>query len=333
MTKEERRVRSDYKRNLIKYFDTTVKRFSVQDMNPDLISDQLKEHTEITPEDSAPKLLFLASDIHYFCQMPLEDFPPLFNMTKNPIKVHCILVDDDINQLQEFIEKVPNDIKALNKNFSFEFRRYDNTKDIANNIDECRKIVNNYLANKDIFPIILIDLNLKGSNKEGFHLGELFFRLVRNEWPQIPIFALTRYRDINTILRMGQLGANGYIYKPSIGLLPLYLGLFLKEKIGEHVLEFLQYIDPEKKHINMMLQHITAWTNMPHVLWYGDKVPIMVEHGITHASNLWSLFNSLLSVIDYKKDFLNLTKSNALAFMMSLWLHDIGHKGNEQYQS
>lgn len=337
MKRNEREARIKYKDKLREYFKKTVNEFCNQDMNSDLIQDQLTGHKEITSEDSSPKLLFIASDIAYFLQLSLEDFPSSYS--EDHIKAHCILVDDDIDQLKKFIANVHNNIKDISGNLTYEYQIYHNKKDIADNIDELRKLVKACLEKRKL-PIILLDLNLKSSNNEGLQLGESFFKLVRNEWPQIPIFALTRYRDINIILRMGQLGANGYIYKPSIGLLPLYIGLFLKEKIGEQLIGFLKHIDSEKNYTHMVIQHITAWTNMPHVLWYGDKVPIMVEHGITHASNLWSLFNSLLSVINDNKSFLlifgdndDCCKSNVLAFMLSLWLHDIGHKGNEDYQS
>ena len=61
-------------------------------------------------------------------------------------------------------------------------------------------------------------------------------------------------------------------------------------------------------------------------LWYGDKCYHMINHSYEHIIDNWKLTNQLFPVINK----LSISDNDLYSFCMAMWLHDIGHKGNER---
>lgn len=84
-----------------------------------------------------------------------------------------------------------------------------------------------------------------------------------------------------------------------------------------------------------MLRAFRLWTAYPGILWHGEKTFHAADHTLEHSLGLWKMSNQLLGrnwdwvrmkrLDQYTPDLL-------FRFLMSIWLHDIGHKGNETYQ-
>ena len=81
---------------------------------------------------------------------------------------------------------------------------------------------------------------------------------------------------------------------------------------------------------NNLLRNIRYWRFKRDLLWFGDKCYHMVNHSFNHTWNDWNLANQILPpLIQYRRNFLS--SEELYSFSMAIWLHDIGHKGNERY--
>lgn len=302
---------------------------------------QFCDQHDIRPDTTLPLQAFnTAADVASIASM---EEGPRFHERRFPEPYQgplaCLMVDDKIGELKGYVEQVPTEIRALMNSYQLDYVEYNGTDDIRTNVLGLEKKIEAHLRGNGRNPLfILLDLNLTGSQASGLELGEAFFAEVRRRWPFIPLFALTRYRDVETIMRVSRLGANGYIYKPSIALLPFLIGLFLQKEFGP-VLGLLG-----SDNWAVAFRQILSWKNMPHVLWFGDKVPVMVDHGLVHSRNLWSLMNGLYEglgrdPVERKSRLLRImgdgqnAEENLMAFLLAIWLHDIGHKGDQHYQS
>jgi hypothetical protein len=302
---------------------------------------QFCDQHDIRPDTTLPLQTFnTAADVASIATMEKS---PRFHERQFPEPYQgpltCLMVDDKVEELKGYVAQVPPEIETLTKGYHLDYVEYDGADDMRANALRLEKKINAQLKKDGRNPlVIMLDLNLTGSQASGLELGEAFFAEVRRRWPFIPLFALTRYRDVETIMRISRLGANGYIYKPSVALLPFLIGLFLQKEFGP-VLDLLG-----SENWAVAFRQILSWKNMPHILWFGDKVPIMVDHGLSHSRNLWSLMNSLYESLggdqtERKAGLLHImgdgpnAEENLIAFLLAIWLHDIGHKGDQRYQS
>lgn len=76
------------------------------------------------------------------------------------------------------------------------------------------------------------------------------------------------------------------------------------------------------------------WSQYPNILWHGSKGIQMADHSLVHTQNLLGLADNLLTLlseqkIDQKK---TIKPIEFLILYYALWLHDIGHRGNKNYQ-
>jgi hypothetical protein len=75
---------------------------------------------------------------------------------------------------------------------------------------------------------------------------------------------------------------------------------------------------------------VRRWSREPAYLWFGDKCYHMIDHALPHALDDWTLFNEFEAVLR-RNGWLKLTGDEIYIITLAVWLHDIGHKGNERF--
>lgn len=184
-----------------------------------------------------------------------------------------------------------------------------------------------YLTN---FEYILLDLYLTKEDKQGHDFISLFL----DEYPQIPVFVQSGIIDLDEKHTIIKSGVDYFIPKDYILLTIPFISKSILEK-GK----LLQFIKNDKNLYQNLLGNIRFWKFNPEMLWHGDKVYHMVNHGYEHCNNIWKYTNKILSDLFehlYKKKQVSennhyFLDTSIYILGMAVWLHDIGHKGNNKY--
>ncbi len=166
---------------------------------------------------------------------------------------------------------------------------------------------------------VLLDLHFKGKP----YTGQKILEQLNNAIPELPIFILTKSHDIDMIRDVFSLEADCFISKNRLVALPYYIYKFYKE--AGLLLCCLQ--SPQRRHF---LGRLRYWKQHPDFLWFGDKCYHMVNHSFDHVENDWRLANQLLYPI-LRNAPETMFSEDLYCLCMAIWLHDIGHKGNEKY--
>ena len=226
------------------------------------------------------------------------------------------------------------DVPALNASKEELNSLLDNTKDrkeIEKNIlkrinklsspNESPNKGSNDLSFKKI-DLILIDIFLdEGANFSGLD----FLRLFTILHPEIPAFILSGSEDTEVIGKTIKGKADYYILKKNIFSLP-----FIYYKYLDDLGALINYIEkPELK--RNLIGNIRYWRFKKEFLWFGDKCYHMINHSFNHVENDWRIAHQVfIPILDhFGKDYFS--DEGLYCFFMGIWLHDIGHKGNERY--
>ncbi len=179
----------------------------------------------------------------------------------------------------------------------------------------------NNLSFKKI-DLILIDIFL---DEEATLSGLDFLRLFTILHPEIPAFILSGSEDTEVIGKTIKGKADYYILKKNIFSLP-----FIYYKYLDDLGALINYIEkPELK--RNLIGNIRYWRFKKEFLWFGDKCYHMINHSFNHVKNDWRIAHQvLIPILDhFGKDYFS--DEGLYCFFMGIWLHDIGHKGNERY--
>lgn len=174
--------------------------------------------------------------------------------------------------------------------------------------------------------LILIDIYLgEGTALSGLDFLKLFTLL----YPEIPAFILSVSEDTEVIGKAIEQKADYYILKKNIFSLP-YLYHDYIDDLGK----LISHID-DRELRRSLIGNVRYWRFKKELLWFGDKCYHMINHSYNHAENDWRIANQILPAIldlDYLMDEeTSLSSEDIYSFCMAVWLHDIGHKGNEHY--
>lgn len=192
----------------------------------------------------------------------------------------------------------------------------------------------------DKFDFILVDMFL-GEDQPN---GTAFIHILAQKYPHIPAFILSVSDDFRVIRRAIKEGADFYLIKNQILSLPYIYWNYLEE-IGR-ILNFVKNPSLRKN----LIGNIRYWMFKKDLLWFGDKCYHMINHSYIHALNDWKYLNNLFyPLLEENKNLLlfKISKSKTknrsgikhkdvvddwiYSLCMSIWLHDIGHKGTERY--
>jgi len=106
---------------------------------------------------------------------------------------------------------------------------------------------------------------------------------------------------------------------------------FFKERIGELDKRFnTLYVKTKNTRLsdffkdNQLWERFVKLTEIGHLIWKGDRVPEMVEHGLRHHTDLFIIAEKILLPILYKDDQF-LTEEELFILISAIYLHDCGH--------
>ena len=206
---------------------------------------------------------------------------------------------------------------------NYEIKMLGTQDKISKCFEDLQKGSNDY---KD-YDLVLIDIFLD-VEKEGKKLdGEDFLRIFSQKYPYIPAFILSASEDLEIISKTLKEGADFYIFKKYAISIPHYYGKYC-ETTGK-IVQFFK----DNKLQKSLVGNIRYWRFHKGILWFGDKCYHMINHSYEHSANEWKLLNDLLYPKITKKGINNCFGSdeNMYCLSMAVWLHDIGHNGNERY--
>lgn len=243
--------------------------------------------------DNSPKLF----------ENPLNELAKIFNYNISYLK----------NNFLEFFKKLEK--KNRGEKFDFKLRCSDGEE---RSLSE--------------FDLILLDLHLGTDETTGQPI-ELTGQNILKEFifsnPEIPVFILSSLEDTIVIRDTLQKGADFYVPKSRLLSLPGRINNYFRE-MGES----LDAIE-EKMLRQNVVGNLRKWRFNKNLLWFGDKCYHMINHSFEHSQNNWNIANQILpDIIQYLRkheEVLTLTEEDIYCFCMAIWLHDIGHKGNERY--
>lgn len=181
----------------------------------------------------------------------------------------------------------------------------------------------------DDIDIIILDLFLDEKQGARFQ-GEQILKYLKEKHIGIPVIILSISEDFEEVARLYSLGADFFVNKKYALQLPLYIHRIF-DKYG-HVLLWLNEKENKWQYRKNLLSNLRYWMFHKDFLWYGDKCYHMIDHGFNHIYDNWINTNKLLQIIkiNIKQEF-DWKDSDIYSFCMAMWLHDIGHKGNERY--
>ncbi len=217
------------------------------------------------------------------------------------------------------------------KNHLTNFLQEKNSKDHAiNERAILSKIKNTSGEDEDSKPcrfndidLILIDLFLEEDDMSGIDFLHLFTLL----YPQIPAFILSNSEDPEMITKTIKEKADNYILKKCIYSMPFIYYDYI-EQLGRLV----DYIEDKDLKRNL-IGNLRYWRFKKEFIWFGDKCYHMINHSFNHTNNNWLLANQILPhIIDYiEQSEQQFYDEDIYVLSMAIWLHDLGHKGNEHY--
>jgi CheY-like chemotaxis protein len=174
------------------------------------------------------------------------------------------------------------------------------------------------------YSLILVDIFLEeGSERKVSGLD--FIRAFTNFFPHIPAFILSVCDDYEVIADAVKGGADFYILKSDIFSMPFAYFLYLR-KLSK-VTDFIKKEEFKKS----LIGNIRYWNFKRNLLWFGDKCYHMIEHSYQHTKDDWEIANELLYPLLKEGRLKKISDETLYAFLMAIWLHDIGHKGSKKY--
>jgi hypothetical protein len=176
---------------------------------------------------------------------------------------------------------------------------------------------------------VLVDLLFEGKQS-----GLEAIRVLGERCPEIPSWLLTWSEEPDVMAEvMRDSDACGFVSKRRLLRLPHELDHFLYDEISP----LLPCLADREIKGSLMLRRrliglIRLWKAYPAILWHGEKTFHAAEHAIEHHLSLWRLANMLLAETWQDVTRHSYGAPDLFRFLIALWLHDIGCKGDSEYQ-
>ena len=246
------------------------------------------------------------------------------------------------------------EVKKLSKRKADQDEKWENTPRV--------KIEDFNLILIDVFLVDSNDFNCVKNGNEGNAQSTTFdnisfngvdlLKLFTAYYPKIPSFILSMSDDFEIVSDTIKEGADFFIHKSKLFSLPYSYYCYI-QKLGK-IFPFIS----KNKYKENLVGNIRYWKFKRDLLWFGDKCYHMINHSYQHTLNDWNKLNEILVPLLWEKnnlfDFQKKSereeisaseeeKSRSLekkkkeneewlySLCMAVWLHDIGHKGNERY--
>lgn len=156
--------------------------------------------------------------------------------------------------------------------------------------------------------------------------------------PQALVFLCTG-TDVDELAALGEMQfTDRVVAKNKLAALPWYYYLAFIETLGSMFWE--GWLTSKKgtgfggrTSLRRLLGTIRTWRREPDILWHAQSLPEMVDHSHPHITDLWRLTDEVLGARNgdgspvYSEEDLPLKERILLA--LGIWLHDVGHRGDE----
>jgi len=194
------------------------------------------------------------------------------------------------------------------------------------------------LALKDLTSIDLVlqDIMLGGdvSKLTGLHLAPYYLQAS----PQALVFLLTGM-DVEVLATSGDVDwqyVDGIIPKKKISSLWFHYYKRFQEVFGRFF--WPAFVNAEEGDgitnrggLRKVFGTLRRWYKEPSILTYGQGVPELIDHAERHTKELWRLVDSVIGVLSENSAPRNgyLTTEDRVELALAVWLHDMGHRGDE----
>lgn len=185
-------------------------------------------------------------------------------------------------------------------------------------VKPCKTIQKFETISKDVdVDVILMDLKHGDDSSK----GEEYLYYLSNKKITKPIFVLSWTHSSDKISELINKGlADWYIHK---GQLHQFNAIW-----DRYVTKILKIPADLKKYKKDMIEFITTVKRHSGLIWYGMKSVHLNSHGKNHSENLWRISDMVNKNLLYNEsENSNNHEIHFAAFLLSLWLHDIGIKG------
>jgi inosine-uridine nucleoside N-ribohydrolase len=177
--------------------------------------------------------------------------------------------------------------------------------------------------------LVLQDIYLGTGKPLGYELAERYFEIA----PQAMVFLLTS-------MELEALASSGVTHKADRTLSKRRVKGMLWEYYSRFTQLFGELLWPvwARASSTDVLRHLFGslrrWQLEPEILFHGYALPEMVEHAHRHTSGLWQMTQDivvpLLNERGHGERFF-LTDEERILLCLGIWLHDVGHVGNEHF--
>lgn len=187
----------------------------------------------------------------------------------------------------------------------------------------------------DSIDLVLQDIYLSNSPDShlGYHLTEHYFDLM----PQAIVFLLTSM-DVEHLAATGiSHRADAVISKTRMGAIWWYYYQAFHELFGAMFWEpwCKKETDKEKdkdkrRKLRGLFGCLRRWLKEPEILWHGQNLPEMIDHGHQHITELWQVSRDILgTAIELSPKFARKFDTEMrILITLGIWLHDVGHRGD-----
>jgi hypothetical protein len=181
--------------------------------------------------------------------------------------------------------------------------------------------------------LVLQDVMLGNSSGHvtGLELASFYF----DACPQALVFLLTGL-DIESLVVSGDVNwkfVDAVIPKDGLEGLWFEYGRCFRERFGSMFwLDWATARDPlDRNLLRHLYCSLRKWQIEPDILWHGQNLPEMIDHANRHITALWRLTNEFVGTLieNGGADDSILDRKHRVALALAVWMHDVGHRGDE----
>jgi hypothetical protein len=204
------------------------------------------------------------------------------------------------------------------------------------NLSKPGNLKNSHELNCSEIDLILQDIVLgeegKGQGLSGLDLAPEFYQAC----PQALVFLITNL-DVETLVGSGDVNwkyVDCIVSKQALATLWYEYRRCFRERFGKMFwADWGMVEDKERRLLRNLFGSLRRWQIEPDILWHGQTLPEMIDHANRHVSALWKLVNEVIGTIMERggADPKVLSLRHRIALSIAIWMHDVGHRGDEYF--
>lgn len=152
--------------------------------------------------------------------------------------------------------------------------------------------------------------------------------------PQALVFVLTSL-DVESLVGSGDVNwryVDCLVSKEAMETLWYEYRRCFQERYGRMFWPDWSCAEPDdRKLLRGLFSSLRRWQIEPDILWHGQTLPEMIDHAHRHITALWKLTNDFIGTLleNGGADTEVLSLRHRVALAVAVWMHDVGHRGDE----